>query len=69
MAMAMILGRKIWRMPISRIIGFFSGSIVDDAGERGAALKRSRIAMFDQENGFTPGGSGLRWFSKYVGTP
>jgi hypothetical protein len=45
MAIAMIRGRKIWRMPISRIWGFFSGSAIEDAGECGFALKRSSIAI------------------------
>jgi hypothetical protein len=44
-AMAIILGRKIWRIPMSSVCGFFSGSAVEETGEGECALKRSKIAM------------------------
>ena len=44
-AMAMMRGRKIWRIPTSMLCGFFSGSAVEDAGEGELALKRSSIAI------------------------
>jgi hypothetical protein len=50
-AIAMMRGLKIWRMPISIICGFFSGSTVEEAGEGACALglKRSSIAMIEAD--------------------
>jgi hypothetical protein len=43
----MIRGLKICFMPISRSWGFFSGSVVEDAGDGMPGLKRPRSPMVD----------------------
>jgi hypothetical protein len=68
MAIAMIRGLKICFMPISRSWGFFSGSVVEDAGDGMPGLKRPRSPMVDSLVGV--GTEGVDWRKKRVaGTP